>query len=811
MKIYTCIICCLSFFNCLAFKGGDTADVQQTLAAYYQKFPGEKLYIQTDQAFYINGQNIWYKIYGLTYDEPTKLSKVVYLQLADDKGKIILLQKLPMPEASAAGNIALPANIKSGVYQLCGFTNWMLNFNNSIVFNKTIYIHNAAGNDTPERAAATNRFNITFYPEGGSLTDTNLCYIAFKTTRDDGLPATVYGEVKDKTNKTIAALRTLHDGMGGFSIRPMPGQTYTAIAHFADSSIQKIELPAAKPSGITVRIAEQTKNNVDIAITYRGNNIEQYKSLSLAAWQANGKNGFFPLQLHAGQNIFTVPTGDFNPGVLHLVFFDNSKNIIATRNIFIQPREALVATVNKSNSNDTLTTCTISITNSAGQPVTTGNFSITVTDALTDGADEPSQNIYSTLLLTNGANNFIYNPAWYFTHKGDSVHAALDLVMQTNTWPGLSLDTLTTLSTTTPKYSAEQDLYAAGQLANYSILAAKARPSVKLQVQKPDSAQYVGYVTLDKEGKFTLQNYNFTGANKLYFATFSQGRLDTNAVIHFYTSPVDSMLYAPCRLTPLYNSSFLQSQVWHNYIITEREKQNRKAMVAEAPVKKATMPQPIAQPSTAEMINSYTSVYFSSPATFTIDLINNDYSRVPGFFQLIKPRLQGLVISGTERAPVFQIADTLQVVDTSKTSTAERPYFYINEVLVQYEDVRAIPLENIALIRYIPAPFAMAPAKGGKLGVIGVYLKKGKDVAFKNAFKTNKMPAFSFEGYSNVNAVFTGYNNSRTIYWNANIQPGNTGGLHVDLPNITAGREYRLVIEGMDNNGRLLYYTTTIN
>ena len=810
MKVYTCIICCFAFFYCAAFKGGDTVNIPQILVAYYQKFPGEKLYIQTDETFYVTGQDIWYKVYGLMYDEPTKLSKVVYLQLADDKGKVMLLQKLPMPEGSAAGNIPLPADIKSGVYQLCGFTNWMLNFNGSTVFNKTIYIHNVEDTGVPAVAAASNKFNINFYPEGGYLVDTNLCNIAFKAVSDDGLPATVYGEVKDKNNKTIAAIRTLHNGMGSFNIRPLPGQAYTAIIHFADSSVKQIILPAARPDGISIKVTGQTKDNADITITYRGNNFTQFNSLSLAAWQVNGKNGIFPLRLHAGPNTFTVPTNDFNAGVLNLAFFDNSKNIIAARNIFIQPRKNLQAAISKSTATDTSATYTANISGPNGQPVTTGNFSISVTNTSTGGGDEPSENIYTNLLLTNGVNGFIYNPAWYFTHKGDSVRAALDLVMQTNTWPGLSLDSLLSLSTATPRYIAEQDLYVAGQLVNYSTLAAKAKPSVKLQIQKPDSAQYAGYVTLDTKGRFTLLNYNFTGSNKLYFATFSQGKLDTNAVIQLYTSPVDSLLHTPGKFTPLYNSKLLQNPAWHNYIMGERERQHKKITLTGVPVKKTATPQPITLPSTTALITDYTSVYFNTTATTTIDVINNDYSRVPGFFQLIKPRLQGLVISGNERAPIFQLADPSQPTDTSSASV-ERPYFFINEVLVSYEDVRQIPIESIALIRHIPAPFNMAPAKGGKLGAIVVYLKKGREVSFKKAFKTSKMPSFNFDGYSNISAGFTSGNDNMTIYWNANAQPDAGGHYNFTLPNNTAGRSYKVVMEGVDNAGRLLYYSVIIN
>lgn len=84
--------------------------IQDALLAYYKTHPREKISIQTDQTFYVTGQTIWYKVLGIAYNESTDISKVVYVQLADADGNIILLNKLPLLSATANGDNLPPRN-----------------------------------------------------------------------------------------------------------------------------------------------------------------------------------------------------------------------------------------------------------------------------------------------------------------------------------------------------------------------------------------------------------------------------------------------------------------------------------------------------------------------------------------------------------------------------------------------------------------------------------------------------------------------------------------------------------------------------
>jgi len=786
--------------------------------AYYKTHPREKISIQTNQSFYITGQTIWYKVLGIAYNASTDLSKVVYVQLADADGKVILLNKLPLLSGTADGGIYLPGTLKSGTYQLRGFTAWMLNFENEFIFNKTIYIHNIQ--DTIDVAApkTASRYNLLFFPEGGSLVDSNLCHVAFKAADQYDLPAVISGEILDNANKNIASLSVIHDGMGDFSIRPLPGRHYSAIVHFPDGSTQTIALPSTKPSGISIKITEQREDEFDIDIACRGVNAKQFQQLVLAACQSNGKVATFPLQLHRGLNKFTVPIKDFDAGVLQLTFFDTGSTPLAERLIFIPPKNMLQTTLVK----DPTAPGTFGFTvrDKNGTPIM-GNFSVAVTDAALDGAGTMQQNIFSSVLLSSELTCFVYNPTWYFNTNNDSIRKSLDLLMQTSDWKRFKWDEVLKNKNAPLKYQAEQDLYAAGQINDYSKIPDRNQLRIQLLIQKSDSSAYFGNIEPASDGKFLLNNYNFTGLSKLYFVATNNDKPVPGVNIKFFTSPADSILSVPANRVPLLSEGLLASTAWRNYIAEQKASNSKAIALANRAATRAVKPGPAPPPSAEELIEQYTSRYFETPGTCTIDASNDTIQRLPGFFQLIKTRIPTLNITGTERAPRFALANVATTNAAIANTAQDSPYFYINEILVPYENVRTIPIESIALVRYIPPPFLMAPLKGGTLGAIAVYLKKGKSLTFKKSLSIKGITPFLFNGYNSThrmnnngnktdNDLLAAQQEGSMIYWNPNLTARTGGEYHFSFKNSNNAQDYRITIEGMAEDGRLVHFSTVV-
>ncbi len=107
--------------------------------------PIEKVYVHFDKPYYAVGDTIWFKTY-LTdnFRQPSQLSKVVYVEIANSRDSIVDNFKLPVRNGVASGNIALnPLNYKQDNYHVRAYTKWMANFDAAYFFTKTISIGNA--------------------------------------------------------------------------------------------------------------------------------------------------------------------------------------------------------------------------------------------------------------------------------------------------------------------------------------------------------------------------------------------------------------------------------------------------------------------------------------------------------------------------------------------------------------------------------------------------------------------------------------------------------------------------------------------
>ena len=102
----------------------------------------ERTHVHTDKTFYYPGEKIWYKAY-VNYSSPAyqdTLSNVLHLDLVNSKNEVVTSRLLLIDTiGTAAGSIDL-LRLGADTYQLRASTRWMLNYDKSFIFTKTIRI-----------------------------------------------------------------------------------------------------------------------------------------------------------------------------------------------------------------------------------------------------------------------------------------------------------------------------------------------------------------------------------------------------------------------------------------------------------------------------------------------------------------------------------------------------------------------------------------------------------------------------------------------------------------------------------------------
>ncbi|TDG34862.1 carboxypeptidase regulatory-like domain-containing protein [Pedobacter changchengzhani] len=108
-------------------------------------YPAEKVYLHFDKPYYAVADTVWFKAY-ITENQNflSGLSKIVYVDVINQRDSLIQTIKLPVVGGTASGNFPLPlSNFKQGNYHVRAYTMWMLNSEFPAYFNKSFYVGEA--------------------------------------------------------------------------------------------------------------------------------------------------------------------------------------------------------------------------------------------------------------------------------------------------------------------------------------------------------------------------------------------------------------------------------------------------------------------------------------------------------------------------------------------------------------------------------------------------------------------------------------------------------------------------------------------
>ena len=133
-----------------AFKMDDdplTALVKK-IDEYTNKYPQEKVHLHLDKPYYAIGDDIWFKAYVLNTktQAPTNISKILYVELINEKDSLKKQLKLPLMGGITWGDFKLPDSLTEGNYRIRAYTTYMRNFGTDFFFDKTIKIGNSWAN-----------------------------------------------------------------------------------------------------------------------------------------------------------------------------------------------------------------------------------------------------------------------------------------------------------------------------------------------------------------------------------------------------------------------------------------------------------------------------------------------------------------------------------------------------------------------------------------------------------------------------------------------------------------------------------------
>ena len=760
-------------------------------AAYQTKNPQEKVYIHFDNSLYLPGQTVWYKAYLTNGNEPSEISKNLYIDIFDIEGRLLNRNLSPILGSVASGNFMVPEKYTGTKLHVLAYTQWMLNFDSAYLFRQELLIGQT--NQIKSVLALPSEATLQFFPEGGDLIENIPSSIAFKCKNSEGFPINVKGVIYNKLQQTVAEFISEHDGMGRFVFTPLPGVSYTAEWKDPLGVMRYTQLPAAKKTGVVLSI--NNENGTRSFTIQRSENIEErYKRITiLVSWN---QQELFQAKANLTDKIklaSRLPISDFPSGVIQVTLLDNEMQPIVERVTFVLNDEYSFFTE--------VHTDTINL-KKRGKNV----YQIEVTDsiptslslAITDGGgvNDSSNHIISQLLLSSEIKGRIHNPAYYFSDKNDSASRYLDLVMLTNGWRRFVWENV--LQGKMPKVNYSRDsgyLSISGKINGLSENKIKKAELVNLILMGKDSSRQFVFTPLLADGSFREDNLILFDTTKVFYKLNKSYIPEKSKVVINNTF----LPFNPSKRIPTLANYLSDSSGMARIQEIAKEKKRLEFLIQQTTLKEVIV---VAKVKTRiqELEETYTTGLFQSGNARQYNIMDDPFNlSYNNIFTFIESKAPGLVV----RNP-YSFNPTISWRNSAVS-------VYLDEMLIDVSFLTSMQISSIGYIKLFYPPFFGAFAGGGG-GALAIYTKKGNDIRTLKGLDYVMLPGYSpikefySPNYAEKNLRSQEIDIRPTLYWNPNVlTDGENKKVSFSFYNNDISHSFQLVLQGMAQDGRLIH------
>ncbi len=769
-----------------ALKAQQLDDV---LNRYANEFTNERCYLHYDKSSYGPGETIWFKAYIMKGILPATDSKSFYVDISDEKGKLLAHNVLPMVEGGASGNFDIPTTYKGEYIHVKAYTKWMLNFDTAFLYNRDIKV--LVGRPANAKPLPAVIPTIQFFPEGGDAVNGVNTKIAFKANDQWGKPVKVSGTVVNNAGAKVADIKTVHDGMGWFALTPKAGEKYTAKWKDEKGKDYTTALPAAKANGVNLAVISGNGKRT-INVTANAADAETLQKVIIVGTMHQFKVFEVVKDISTGSTTAVVPTSSLITGILNVTVFNQAMQPLAERISFVNNDDYIFKpdfnvdhwglSKRARNKIDILIPDSL-----------VANLSIAVTDVNIDS--DSSSNIYSHLLLSSEIKGMVFKPSYYFANNNDTTAQHLDLVMLTHGWRRFNWEMVT--KNQFPKINYPMDsmyLTLSGQVMGLTPSQMREAGSITMLLPNPNKAPDIINLPLQSNGMFMDSSLLLFDTLKVNYQVGAKNKFG-DPVVRFmpgFLPPLAKSMAA----TGKYNERFGDTTgLGHHWFWADQAasllRQYEGSLMDEVVVKAKTKTR------VQEMDEKYTSGMFSG------DGIQFDLTDEIGalgamdIFQFLQGRVAGLQVSGTG-------------ANTQLTWRGGAPGLFLNEMQSDVSMVSSTPVADIAYIKIFRPPFM--GGFGGANGAIAIYTRRGDDVKREPGRGLASGVVKGYQAikqfYSPNYANYTPENDKKdirtTLFWNPQlITNGKDNKLSVTFYNNDISESFRVIIEGITRDGRM--------
>ncbi|MDP4223494.1 MAG: hypothetical protein Q8868_09290 [Bacteroidota bacterium] len=699
----------------------------------------------------------------------------------------------------------------------------MRNFGEEMFFKKYFTIINA---DNPNFDSydstiyVSNKPDITFFPEGGSLVDDVTSLIGFKAADATGKGCEITGKVYSSHGDTVASFKSTFKGIGTFNLTPSHGEVYYSIIYDNNGDTARSQIPKSMETGTVLHVSEIQPGELDLAIR---TNMETLPiltghdlSLSISVHNTILKTIFFKVK--SLNNHMALRTGEFPDGIVSLTVSDFEGKPFCERLAFIHNNDDEKLTI-KTDKPVYATRDSVSVNISLSGSSVNGQgafLSLSASNAISeDGSDLDPSNISSWFLLESDVRGEIEEPLYYFDRSKPNRLKNLDILLLTQGWRDF-------------KWKYEDKYY---QPENGFTLSGRVRRKF---ADKPLENSFVTLglfkgkkpnlfmVPIDSSGRFLIKGVNITGKTSLIASVTN----DKDKLKGWLT--MDSIRYNPPEIETKkeYSRYFIrdipvkvdkksdeQTNGYLEYSESNNNLKKRYSLLDTIKIGQVIItPKLRFEPEIPRVQNEINlrTMFFDKEITVTPILeIYNTLGQLLGVrFHITYTESSGFKKPESTSGQSFL---TTQLPGVSSCNHMTDPLTMLDGMEVKYDAISFIPVSWVERIDVLcPINGGLVWGERGDQGVVSILLKS--DAYFSS-------PSIV---YHSINTAILGYNEPRvyyspkhhtslekdkkpdlrtTLFWEPNIELLNDKDISFSYFNSDNPSTVRIIVEGITKSG----------
>lgn len=782
------------------------------LESYSAANPTEKVHLHLDRQLYFPGDTIWFKAYVVLggQHQLSALSNIVYAELTGPKDTLLKRLTLGLQAGTSAGDFELPYNIAPGVYRIRAYTNWMRNAGPQYFYDQTVTVSGFSNTSvfTGAKMASSqsnadhsnpDKPDLQFFPEGGDLVNGLRSKVAFKAINPNGMAEEVQGSIVDNSGNEVATFASQHLGMGAFPLEPQQGKQYFAKVIAAGGSHFTTPLPAAKDAGFTLSVNSNLGDSLYVKVAAL--NVPDTSFFLVAQ---NGGKYFYVAARKLSGKVLTasIAKNRFPSGITQFTLFSQKGEPLNERLVFIQNGDqvnlALIPDKKTYAPGENARFRVMAMEKDSSPAI--GTFSVSVIDESKVPVDEHTEStIFTDLLLKSELGGYVEDPNYYFTNPNDETRASLDLLMLTQGYHRFEWKKILNNANTSPVYKPEKGFSISGTV---TTPAGKPVANGKVFLTSPKHLLALDTLT-DKNGKFSFNDLVFADTAKVV-VNAKKANGGNNVVLS-----IDKPSYPPAVQSSNSKAGYIADhfiltgeQVRQAYTSWRQDSLSHVIQLKE--VKVSGHKNPPIHPDYSVLLKH--SENLNGPGQADQVIMGDQLTNCVNIADCLVYLLRGGVrfVGST----IYSTHTPIAITGPTKPMAV-----LLNGVIQGQGALGLVSAGDVQSIEALESPmYSAIYGSAAYGGLIIITTKYGDEANYVTPLQPG-LTLYSFKGFYKAKEFYSPKyapdkkvslaDNRKTVYWQPNLVTGGDGKASFDYFNAGSAGRYRVVVEGIDGNGKL--------